>query len=80
MAVKIRLKRMGAKKHPIYRIVAIDSRKRRDGQEIERLGLYDPHNQSNNTLDIASVDSWLSKGAIPTETVKNLISKSKQAV
>jgi len=80
MAVKIRLKRMGAKKHPIYRIIAIDSRKRRDGKEIERLGLYDPHNQENNTLDIESVDLWLSKGAIPTDTVKTLIAKSKQAV
>jgi len=80
VAVKLRLKRMGAKKHPIYRIVAIDSRKRRDGQEIQRLGLYDPHNQENNTLDIESVNAWLSKGAIPTDTVKGLIAKSRPVV
>lgn len=80
MAVKLRLRRIGAKKHPVYRIIAIDSRKKRDGQELERLGLYDPHEQTNNTLNIESVNAWLSKGAIPTDTVRNLIAKNKQTI
>lgn len=77
MAVKLRLKRIGAKKHPIYRIIAIDSREKRDGREIERLGLYDPHNQENNSLKLDLIDSWLAKGAIPTDTVKGLINRAK---
>ncbi len=77
MSVKLRLKRIGKKKHPIYRIVAIDSRVRRDGKEIENLGLYDPHNAINNKINMESVNAWLGKGAIPTETVKNLIAKNK---
>ncbi|MCP4482511.1 MAG: 30S ribosomal protein S16 [bacterium] len=77
MAVKLRLKRLGVKKKPIYRIIAIDSREKRNGREIERLGLYDPHNNENTNVKLDLVDSWLSKGAIPTATVKSLIDKSR---
>ena len=77
MAVKLRLKRLGANKKPIYRIIAIDSRKRRNGREIERLGVYDPHNNENTTVKLDLVDAWIAKGAIPTATVKSLIEKSR---
>jgi len=73
VAVKLRLKRIGAKKKPFYRVVAIDSRSGRNGREIENIGFYDPHNVSNTKLNLDLVSSWISKGAIPTETVKNLI-------
>jgi len=73
VAVKLRLKRIGAKKKPFYRVVAIDSRSRRNGREIENIGFYDPHNIANTKLNLDLVSSWISKGAIPTETVKNLI-------
>jgi small subunit ribosomal protein S16 len=76
VAVKLRLKRMGKKKYPIYRVVAIDSKTRRDGKEIEILGLYDPHNETNTKINLELINTWLSKGAIPTDTVKNLISKN----
>ena len=77
MAVKIRLKRMGAKKRPFYRLVAADSRSPRDGKFIENLGTYNP------LTDPASINvkeeetlNWLSKGAQPTDTVKNILSKA----
>ena len=73
MAVKLRLKRIGAKKKPFYRVIAIDDRSRRNGKEIERVGFYDPHNSSNTKLNLDLVSNLISKGAIPTETVKNLI-------
>lgn len=76
MAVKIRLKRMGAKKAPFYRIVVADSRSPRDGRFIEEIGTYDP----TKTPIVFSVDAdkakqWLSNGAQPTETVKALLKK-----
>ena len=64
MAVKIRLKRMGSKKAPFYRIVVADSRSPRDGRIIESIGFYD-----------STVQPWMAKGAQPTDTVKNLFSK-----
>ena len=76
MAVKIRLKRMGAKKAPFYRIVAADSRAPRDGRFIAQLGTYDPRqNPAKVTLDKEEVLNWLSKGAQPSDTVKNILSK-----
>ena len=73
MAVKIRLKKMGRKKRPFYRIVAIDSKSKRDGREIERLGWYDPIQTSHSCkLDEDRVLHWLGQGAIPSETVKGL--------
>ena len=75
MAVKIRLKRMGRRKNPFYRIVAIDSRTRRDGHEIERLGWYDPL-KADVTVDLNEdrIIHWLQLGAQPSETVNNILS------
>ncbi len=73
MAVKIRLHRMGAKKNPFYRIVAIDSRKSRDGEYIEQIGYYNPKVQPAEVkIDKAIAEKWLSVGAQPTDTVKAL--------
>lgn len=76
MAVKIRLNRMGAKKNPFYRIVVADSRAPRDGRFIEVLGNHDPsQNPAAVTVDEDKVLDWMNKGAQPTDTVKNLLSK-----
>ena len=74
MAVKIRLKRMGKKRHPIYRIVVADSRSPRDGRFIEEVGTYDP-NQEPSLFDVKedAVKKWLADGAQPTETVGKLL-------
>ncbi len=71
--VKIRLKRMGSKGAPFYRIVAADARSPRDGRFIEELGYYDPTKEpSVIKVDAELAKKWLSNGAQPTETVKNL--------
>lgn len=74
MAVKIRLKRMGKKKAPFYRIVVADSRSPRDGRFIEEVGTYDP-SKDPSVFDVneESVKKWLSTGAKPTETVGKLL-------
>lgn len=75
--VKIRLKRMGAKKNPFYRIVVADSRLPRGGKAIAEIGYYDPtKNPSVIKLDTELAKEWLSKGAQPTDTVKALLKKS----
>ena len=77
MAVKIRLKRMGAKKAPFYRIVVADSRSPRDGRCIEEIGTYNPVRQPaevNINEDLAL--KWLTDGAKPSDTVRNLFSKA----
>lgn len=77
MAVKIRLKRMGAKKAPYYRVVVADSRSPRDGRFIETVGTYNPiANPAEIKLDEEKAIKWLNDGAIPTDTVKNLFSKA----
>ena len=77
MAVKIRLKRMGAKKKPFYRIVVADSRKTRDGQVIEELGYYDPLKEpAEIKIDGGKAQKWISNGAQPTDIVKALLKKS----
>ncbi len=77
MAVKLRLKRMGAKQKPFYRIVAADSRSPRDGRFIETVGTYNPLLKENNiTLDEEKITKWINSGAQPTDTVRNLLSKS----
>lgn len=77
MAVKIRLKRMGAKKAPFYRIVVADSRSPRDGRFIEKLGYYNPlTNPAEIVVDEEITLKWLGQGAIPTDTVRNLLSKA----
>lgn len=80
MAVHIRLKRVGAKNKPAFRIVVADSRSPRDGKCIEEIGYYLPEKKENNfCLDLARVDYWLSKGAQPTETVASFIKKARKA-
>ena len=70
MAVKIRLKRMGKKKEPFYRIVVADSRSPRNGRFIEEIGTYDPtQNPSTFNVDEEAAKKWLSNGAKPTDTV-----------
>ena len=77
MAVNLRLKRMGSKQRPFYRIVAADSRSPRDGRFIETVGTYQPIYKENNiTVDEEKVLKWLNNGAQPTDTVKNILSKS----
>lgn len=77
MAVKLRLKRMGAKKDPFYRIVAADSRSPRDGRFIEALGYYDPTaTPVSIKIDEALALKWLNNGAQPSDTVKNLFSQA----
>ena len=77
MAVKIRLKRMGAKKAPFYRIVVADSRSPRDGKVIETLGTYNPlTNPAEIKIDEEKTLSRLATGAEPTDTVRNILSKA----
>lgn len=77
MAVKIRLRRMGAKKAPFYRIVVADSRYPRDGRFIEELGYYDPIKEpSVLKVDDEKAKSWIANGAKPTDTVKALLKKN----
>ena len=74
MAVKIRLKRMGAKKSPFYRIVAADSRMPRDGRFLEQLGTYDPRQDpAVVTIKEEEVLAWLNKCAQPSDTVRNIL-------
>lgn len=74
MAVKIRLRRMGAKKAPFYRIVVADSRYPRDGRFIEEVGYYDPtKDPSVIKIDEEKAKTWLANGAQPTDTVKALL-------
>ena len=76
MAVKLRLKRMGAKKRPFYRIVAADSRSPRDGKFIEIVGTYNPIMEPAEIKVNEEVAlKWLKDGAIPTDTVRDLLSK-----
>lgn len=77
MAVKIRLTRMGAKKKPMYRIVASDSRSPRDGKYIELIGTCNPNtNPADVKIDKEVAKKWLSNGAVPTDTARNLLSKA----
>ena len=77
MAVKIRLKRVGAKNKPAFRIVVADSRSPRDGKFIEELGTYLPQKKGDNfTLDLERAKYWVSKGAQPSETVASFIKKA----
>ena len=75
--VKIRLKRMGMKKHPFYRIVVADGRSPRDGRFIEEIGYYDPMKKpSDIKIDKEKALDWMKKGAQPTDTVRVLLKKS----
>ncbi|MBE6677598.1 MAG: 30S ribosomal protein S16 [Ruminococcaceae bacterium] len=77
MAVKIRLKRMGAKKAPFYRVVVADSRFPRDGRFIEEIGYYNPMKEpSEIVIDNEKAKKWIANGAQPTDTVKTLLKKN----
>ena len=77
MAVKIRLRRMGAKKAPFYRIVVADSRYPRDGRFIEEIGIYDPMTEPSTVkVDAEKAKQWIANGAQPTDTVKALLKKN----
>ncbi len=79
MAVKIRLRRMGAKKAPFYRVVVADSRSPRDGRFIEEVGTYNPMTEpSEIKLDMEKIDKWIKNGAQPTDTVKKLITNASK--
>jgi small subunit ribosomal protein S16 len=78
MAVTIRLTRCGGKKSPHYRVVAADERSPRDGRLIEQIGTYDPRQDPPVVkLDMAKLEHWLSCGAVPSETVGQLIKKAR---
>ena len=77
MAVKIRLRRMGAKKAPFYRVVVADSRYPRDGRFIEEIGTHDTmKNPAEIKVDVEKAQQWLKNGAQPTDTVKDILKKS----
>lgn len=77
MAVKIRLKRMGAKKAPFYRLVVADSRSPRDGKFIEEIGYYNPITEpADIKIDAEKALKWLKTGAQPSDTVKNLFKRA----
>lgn len=77
MAVKIRLRRMGAKKNPFYRIVVADSRYPRDGRFIEEIGTYNPLTEPVEVkVDADKAKQWIANGAQPTDTVKVLLKKN----
>lgn len=80
MAVRIRLKRIGAKNSPAYRIVVADSRSPRDGKFIEEIGSYQPFKKQDNfILNLERAEYWISKGAQPSETVASFLKKAKRA-
>ncbi len=76
MAVKIRLKRIGAKKAPCYRVVVADSRSPRDGRFIEEIGIYQPlEDPALVRIDVEKAKKWIANGAQPTDTVRDLLKK-----
>ena len=78
MAVKIRLRRMGAKKAPFYRVIVADARSPRDGRFIEEIGYYNPMtNPAEVKIDAEKATTWIKNGAQPTETVKALLKKNE---
>lgn len=80
MAVRIRLKRAGAKNNPVFRIVVADNRSPRDGKFIEELGTYWPLKGGENfKVDVARADYWVSKGAQPSDTVASFLKKAKKS-
>lgn len=82
MAVRIRLKRIGRRHHPVYRVVAVDARRARDSKVIEELGSYDPMNalqEKQVMLQRDRIAHWLSVGAQPSDTVRRLLEKEESA-
>ena len=80
MAVHLRLTRQGAKKAPFYRVVVADSRSPRDGRFLEHIGVYDPTREPTEVrFDEARLTHWLSRGAVPSQTVGELIKRTRKA-
>ena len=78
--LKIRLRRMGAKKDPFYRVVVSDSRSTPSGRFVDVLGTYDPRTDpASVTLDVARTEEWVGKGARPSDTVRSLLGRAKAA-
>ncbi len=78
--VKIRLRRMGAKKNPFYRVVVADSRSPRDGRYLEEIGFYDPLAEGEKIkVDLERAKYWIDNGAQPTDTVRGLLKKAEAA-
>ena len=75
MAVKLRLRRIGAKKRPYYRVVVSDSRAKRNGNIIESIGTYSPLEEVKYNIDKEAALEWLKKGAQPTDTTRNILSE-----
>lgn len=81
MAVSIRLRREGTKNRPYYRVVVADSRSPRDGKFIEIIGTYDPKQTGqNSSFNVERAEYWISKGALPSDTVRSLIKRQKKMV
>lgn len=80
MAVAIRLRRMGKKLNPFYRIVAIDSSRRSKGKPLEELGYYNPKIKKQLSINKERVDYWIKNGALVSETVNSLLKKEKHSV
>ena len=79
MSVKIRLKRVGAKNSPVFRVVVADGRSPRDGKFIEEIGTYQPQKKGDNVaLKMDRIDHWVSVGAQPSDTVASMIRKAKR--
>lgn len=79
MALKIKLSRFGTTHTPAFRVVVAEARSRRDGASVEQIGSYQPRSRQPFTLDLARAEYWLSKGALPTDTVRGLINKARRA-
>ena len=80
MAVRIRLRRVGTKNVPAYRIVVADARSPRDGRFIENLGTYDPRKATDNfKVDVERAKNWVQKGAQPSDTVRSILKRAERA-
>jgi len=80
MAVAIRLRQVGTHNCPVFRIVAVDQRKKRDGGFLDLLGTYDPQKEKDGfRIDLEKVSSWIAKGAQPSDTVRSLVKKAQAA-
>ena len=77
MAVAIKLKRIGKLLYPVYRVVAIDSKKRTGGEPLEELGHYNPRDKKSMLLKMERINYWIKTGAVVSDTVKSLIKKSQ---
>lgn len=79
MAVKIRLKRVGAKNNPVFRVVVADGRSPRDGRFIEEIGVYQPLKPGNNfSINLERAEHWIGKGALPSDTVASFVRKARR--